>query len=581
MKNGETSSNEPMHVNPEIEDHRQMILQGEKQGTLGKLKAYTRLSGPGWLQSAITLGGGSLANALYLGVLGGVVFLWLQPMAMIFGVIMLSAISYVTLSSAKRPLRQINRHISPVLGWGWLLASMMANIVWALPQFSLATAAVQQNLLPGVLGPQAIPDPWGKLIIVTVLLAIAVTNILMYVSGARGGRWFEWAMKGMVGLIVICFFGVVIRLALAGQLDWGAIFSGFVPKFHTLFEPAHTYEPYLAELSERGRAFWSELIVNQQRDVIIGAAATAVGINMTFLLPYSMLRKGWDRDFRGLAIFDLATGLFIPFMLASSCVVIAAASQFHATPAPGFLEAESAEVEVIEPAPNLVNPYRGMLENRLKEELGEEDFSRLSAEEVAAQAAELPMPERRMAAMLVKRDAFNLAGSLEPLVGTTIAHYAFGIGVLGMALSSAIMLMMINGLCFCELMNQAPRGRTQLIGSLIPCVGVLGPFFWGEAQMWLAVPTSVFAMVLLPIAYVAFALMMNNKNILGRDVPRGPKRIVWNVLMGGAVLFAGLGSLWSLWAKLEWLGMILFAIFVVVVLVVRKHVPTERKAEDS
>ena len=27
---------------------------------------------------------------------------------------------------------------------------------------------------------------------------------------------------------------------------------------------------------------------------MIAAAATAVGINMTFLLPYSMLARGWD-----------------------------------------------------------------------------------------------------------------------------------------------------------------------------------------------------------------------------------------------------------------------------------------------
>ncbi|MGC8846144.1 MAG: hypothetical protein ACP5QY_09875, partial [Candidatus Hydrogenedens sp.] len=62
-------------------------------------------------------------------------------------------------------------------------------------------------------------------------------------------------------------------------------------------------------------------------DVMISAAATAVGINMTFMLPYSMLRKGWDREFRGLAIFDLSTGLFFPFILATSCVVIASAAR--------------------------------------------------------------------------------------------------------------------------------------------------------------------------------------------------------------------------------------------------------------
>ena len=38
----------------------------------------------------------------------------------------------------------INEHINPVLGWGWLIAAMLANLVWAMPQFSLGTAALQR-----------------------------------------------------------------------------------------------------------------------------------------------------------------------------------------------------------------------------------------------------------------------------------------------------------------------------------------------------------------------------------------------------------------------------------------------------
>ncbi len=112
-----------------------------------------KLSGPGWLQSALTLGGGSLAGGLYLGVIAGFGLLWLQPVAMILGICMLSAIGYVTLSTGLRPFRAINQHVNPALGW--LLAGGergLANIVWALPQYSLATGALQQNLLPDLLG---------------------------------------------------------------------------------------------------------------------------------------------------------------------------------------------------------------------------------------------------------------------------------------------------------------------------------------------------------------------------------------------------------------------------------------------
>ena len=568
-----------MSVNPKIEAHREIIKNGEAKGGLGKFGAYARLSGPGWMQSAITLGGGSLSNSLYLGVLGGFMFMWLQPMAMIFGIVMMSAISYVTLSTGKRPLREINQHVSPVLGWGWLVASMMANIVWSLPQFALATAAIRQNLFPNIFGIEAMPDPWGKIVVSAIILTLAITNVMFYISGANGTKYFENAMRLMVGAIVLCFFGVVIRLTASGEIQWGAIASGMVPRLNTLFTPADTFTPYLAKLGEAGQAFWSNMIVSQQRDVMIGAAATAVGINMTFLLPYSMLRKGWDRDFRGLAIFDLSTGLLIPFMLATGCVVIASASQFHATPAPGLVTNVDANGAIVEPAKNLVGPYHGVLAKRLKADIGEEAYIALEPEEVRAQTDAMPVEERTMAAMLVKRDAFNLAATLEPLVGKTVSQYIFGFGVLGMALNAATMLMLINGLCYCELRNRAPKGWTQRIGSLMVCVGALGPFFWkGDAKMWLAVPTSMIAMMLLPIAYIVFALMMNNKTILGKDMPTGGKRVVWNVLMAGSCIFATIGSLWSLWSKFKWIGLILFGIFIVLVSTTHKKAALGKKA---
>ena len=89
-----------------------------------------------------------------------------------------------------------------------------------------------------------------------------------------------------------------------------------------------------------------------------------------------------------------------------------------------------------------------------------------------------PKPDRRMAAMLVKRDTFNLADSLAPLLGTGPAKYIFGLGVVAMTLNAATMLMLINGLCLCEMFGKPAKGKLQLIGSLIPAIGVLGAFFW-------------------------------------------------------------------------------------------------------
>ena len=63
------------------------IITAQNAPSLKKLGIYTKLSGPGWIQAAVTLGGGSLVGALYLGVIGGYEFMWLQPLAMLCGII--------------------------------------------------------------------------------------------------------------------------------------------------------------------------------------------------------------------------------------------------------------------------------------------------------------------------------------------------------------------------------------------------------------------------------------------------------------------------------------------------------------
>ncbi len=578
MQNGSPHEKD-ISMNPRIEKDRQLILDAKTKGRRATVGAYLRLSGPGWLQSAITLGGGSLSSSLYLGVLVGFSFMWLQPLMMIVGIIMLSAIAYVTLSTGRRPLRAINEHVNPLLGWGWLLASMMANIVWSLPQFALGTAALQQNLLPHLVGVEAMPDPWGKIVVGCAILAVAITFVMLYGQGGWGVKVFEVIVKVMVATIVVCFFGVVIKMTVEGALDWSRILRGLIPNPKMLFVPAKTFTPFIAAVDSRFQSFWTNIIVGQQRDVMISAAATSVGINMTFLLPYSMLRKGWDREFRGLAIFDLSTGLFIPFVLATGCVVIASASQFHVMPAPGFLGETDVRGHVVEPAKNLIPGYNALVAARVKHEVGDAAFGRMSEAEKQRRINGLPEADKRMAAMLVKRDAFNLADSLAPLTGKTFSHYVFGIGVLGMAMGAITMLMLINGLCFCEMLNLPARGWPQRIGCLMVSIGVLGAFFWKQAAFWLAMPTSVFAMVLLPIAYFTFFLLMNQKTLMGNDMPRGAKRAVWNVLMAVASCVAAFGSIWSLWSRLRFAGIGIFIAFIVLAAVV--HMVRSRKPSGS
>jgi hypothetical protein len=297
---------------------------------------------------------------------------------------------------------------------------------------------------------------------------------------------------------------------------------------------------------------------------------------MTFVLPYSMLRKRWGRAHRGLAIFDLAIGLIVPYVLATGCVVIAASSQFHAVADDTLALVASGKTNSKE-----VKAYYDLLDKRVK---NDPNFASAGADLVVARE-QLPEADRRLAAMLAARDNLALAKTLEPLVGSQVAQKVFGIGVLGMAISTIIMLMVINGFAVCAMVGAPTDGHVHRLGSLIPCIGVLGPFFWGAAAPALAGPTSMIGGAMLPIAYFSFFLLMNSRTVLGDAVPRGSKRMLWNGLMGIATTVALLGSVWTLYGQ-QFMGLplgnlLLLALFVLLIVGLLSFLKHESKFKQA
>ncbi|MFK8112681.1 MAG: divalent metal cation transporter [Rubripirellula sp.] len=509
-----------------VQSDRELLLNAQESGKV--LGTYVKLSGPGWLQSAITLGGGSLAGALFLGVLGGTSMLWLQLVAIAMGVVMLSAISYVTLSTGRRPFEAINSEINPALGWGWLIATGLANMIWCMPQFSLCYDALDKNLFAIGGGGGLGDSETTKLIVSAVLFFAAGTIVLMNIKQGRVAKIFDWVLKGLIGMVVLCFFGVVALLAINGELNFGEIFSGFIPSLNQWSEPTGRLGDLVASLPAESQSFWSDKIVGNQQTVMIAAAATAVGINMTFLLPYSMLSRGWDKPFRGLARFDLSTGMAIPYILVTSCVVIAAAASFH-----GRIDEnlKSTDLAVMQQS-KMFDSVKGSLIARVDLTLGDAAATTDEAAKLEMVAG-LSEEEKTLAAALVKRNAFQLSETLTPLLGSTLANLVFGIGVFGMGFSTIIILMLINGYVFREMLNQPNATAPFVIGCLVAGLsGASWVYVWaGGAKFWLPIITSSFGMMLLPVAYVTFFLMMNSKRILGDEKPKGASMLIWNVLM--------------------------------------------------
>jgi manganese transport protein len=430
----------PMVSRPDpaiLEAERQQLRELTSRPAPRRAWGYLRLSGPGWLQGAITLGGGSAASSLIAGTLTGYKFLWVQPVAMFFGIVMLGALAHQTLSTRMRPFEAVGRYVHPLMAWAWALTSLISSMVWALPQYSLSVNVVED--MGGLAGWKVNPLP-----VVIVILAITGFVTWNYSKSTRWVKLFEHILRFMVAGILVCFLLVVLRT----DIPWGDVVKGYNP-----FSSAN----------------WPQNV--KELDVLIAAFATAVGINMTFLFPYSLLARGWGREHRGLARFDLATGLLIPFVIATSLIIIVAAN-FHNPDDPKAMQS-----------------------------------------------------------------AIQLANLLNPALGPFYSHIVFGLGILGMAVSTIICLMLVSGFIVAELFGGGKK--MYHVGSLLPAVGILGPMVWDQHKFWMAIPTSVICFFFIAIAYVSFLVLNNRKAYLGGDRPEGWRRVVWNCLLGAATVVVG------------------------------------------
>ncbi len=503
------------------------LEKAQNGGFLTKLGVYGKMSGPGWIQAAVTLGGGSLVGALYLGVIGGYEFLWLQPLAMLCGIIMLSAISYVTLSCKERPFRVMQKKVSPTLAWGWLIATVVADTVFCAAQFSLGRGAIEDNL--GF-------DP-GPYVITGSLFILAMALICISQKNAKASALIDNVLKVLVGVIVLCFMAVVVVLISKDVVQWGQIWSGYVPDFSALTSPTEQIASAIANTSDT--EYWTEYVTGQQRDKIIAAFGTAVGINMTFLLPYSLKKKGWSKPHRELSRYDLLLGLFVPFIMGASALVIASAASFHAKTG-DMISADGS------PLPGMEKAYYKVVDKKLMNQ--DKGFKVLDDEAKNELRAALPLADKKLAAMMSNRGAKNLAASLEPFLGKS-SQVIFGIGVLAMAISTLLVHMMMNGYAISEAFNKVGNAKYFIIGASMPAIaGLFSPLLWnGDAKAAMQIPASVLATTLLPIAYLGFLLLMNSRAALGDELPR--RRGLINVFMIFSAGVASGASVWSLVGK--------------------------------
>ena len=265
---------------------------------------YIKRSGPGLLQSAMTLGAGSATASVVAGASFGYKLLWVQPLAMFLGVMMLAALGNVVLTTGERPYKAFGRQISTKLVFLWALGTIMSSIIWHFPQYGLAAGAARDlATMAGSPAYNAQGDFTGAGLAASfgvglLILSINIFTVFSYGSSTKGIKLYEWFLRTVIGLIIL-MFAIVVVSSIA-KINWTEMGKGFIGWYGI---PEYTNPKHIT--------------------LVLGMLGAAVGINMTFLYPYTLLAKGWGKHHKKLARWDLGMSMFLPFALVTSLVMVA------------------------------------------------------------------------------------------------------------------------------------------------------------------------------------------------------------------------------------------------------------------
>jgi len=256
---------------------------------------HLRISGPGFLDSALTLGAGTLTAAMLSGAVFGYRTLWIVWLSMGLGLFMMAAMARFTCRGRSRIIRIQNRY------HGWIVGSLLTALVgtaavaviFNYAQYSLGSHLIESTA--SVLGfhfPRSLN--W------LVYMGLTVAIVLSYGRGGRRGiALVENFMKISIGLMLLCFGACLFRVG----IDWRAAASG-------------CFLPWLPPGVEG-------------LDLFIASSAAAIGVMDWVLFHYAGLARGWSREHETQARFDIGVGLFLPFVIVNFMVMAVFARTLH------------------------------------------------------------------------------------------------------------------------------------------------------------------------------------------------------------------------------------------------------------
>ena len=295
-----------------------ILEKANAQGGIKKVLIFSKISGPGiWLTLA-ALSAGSLIGSLGLGQWLGTEALWVQASAMLLGIFSLWAVSQISLNTQQSLFSLMKNEWNPSLAWWFAGSALVTNFAWCMPQFRFGAEITGSILFP------PLDNKGGKIGVAFVLLCLSIFLSFWYERSGLHSKLFQWILRLILFSLIGCL-GVSVCMLIPGSgLSFSSIFSGFLPDLNNLTNTSPRFEALLSQTGEF-RSFWEENLVSRQKELILITFSSTLGVNLLFSLPLLLLGRGWRRDHNQFAKFNLFIGLFIPFVLCSSCLTILSA----------------------------------------------------------------------------------------------------------------------------------------------------------------------------------------------------------------------------------------------------------------
>ncbi len=221
-----------------LEREQQVLIALDQKPWRQRIRGYFNLTGPAWMQSAMTLGAGSAAASVVAGAFYGYQLLWVQPIAMFLGVFMMAALANITLTKGERAYLIVGRELHPSVAFLWAVATVVSTVIWHFGQYALLGGAAWD--LANVAGIHGALDPaTGKSVAGAtqtmvrfaggfLILGINIYLTWNYGSKPAGIKLYEGFLRWMIRIVMLAFLVVVGVQLVRGQLDFGGIMQGIL-----------------------------------------------------------------------------------------------------------------------------------------------------------------------------------------------------------------------------------------------------------------------------------------------------------------------------------------------------------------